>query len=109
MYSSRPVLQDVLHWALLDDPPLVEREQPVRDGSRTEQVVVIAQQPRAALVRQPGEPGGQGEHRCPQRHVDHRDRLVTSLGLAGTTGSRSPCYPVTVKDLVIVAFELSPT
>ena len=53
------VLQDVLRWALLDDPPLVEYEQPVRDGSRTEQVVVIAQQSPAALARQPG---GQGEH-----------------------------------------------
>lgn len=53
-------------------------------------------------------PGGQGEHPCPQRHVEHRDRLVTSIG-AGTRGIRSPCYPVTVNDLVIVALELSPT
>jgi hypothetical protein len=103
------VLQDVLRWALLDDRPLVEHEQPVRDGSRTEQVVVMRCSPgprslgsRASRAGRAGTPA-------------RSDTSSIEAGSSPPSGWREqevlaqPCYPVTVNDLVMVALELSPT
>ena len=67
------VLQHLLGWPPLDDPPLVEHEDLVGDHPRAEQVVGDVEQAEAALAAQLGQ---QLEHPGPERDVEHGDGLV---------------------------------